>query len=148
MAALHVLAALALVGAASGQTPDQLEYFEKSVRPLLVANCQPCHNSKLKSSGLDLSTAAAFRGGGAGGGGFARTDGERGVWKAPAGLDATLSGVPELSVNLTDPENGELNPLGVNCLRSFPAAGRVVWGSRTRVGDDRLASGSGRNARS
>ena len=71
---------------------------------------------------------------------FARTDGQRGVWKAPAGLDATLSGVPELSVNLTDPENGELNPLGVNCLRSFPAAGRVVWGSRTRVGDDRLAS--------
>lgn len=71
---------------------------------------------------------------------FARTDGERGVWKAPAGLDAVLSGVPELSVNLTDPENGELNPLGINCLRSFPASGRVVWGARTRVGDDRLAS--------
>ena len=71
---------------------------------------------------------------------MARTDANRGVWKAPAGLEATLVGVPELSVKLTDMENGELNPLGINCLRSFPAAGRVVWGSRTRQGDDRLTS--------
>lgn len=71
---------------------------------------------------------------------FARTDTQRGVWKAPAGLEATLVGVPQLSVPLTDAENGELNPLGINCLRSMPAAGRVVWGARTLQGDDRLAS--------
>ncbi|HQR28580.1 MAG TPA: phage tail sheath subtilisin-like domain-containing protein, partial [Nocardioides sp.] len=71
---------------------------------------------------------------------MARTDTERGVWKAPAGMAATLVGVPELSVPLTDAENGELNPLGVNCLRTMPAAGRVVWGARTLQGDDRLAS--------
>ena len=71
---------------------------------------------------------------------FARTDVERGVWKAPAGLEATLVGVPQLSVPLTDNENGELNPLGINCLRALPAVGRVVWGSRTLRGDDRLAS--------
>ncbi|MCI0698655.1 phage tail sheath subtilisin-like domain-containing protein [candidate division KSB1 bacterium] len=71
---------------------------------------------------------------------FARTDAQRGVWKAPAGLEATLVGVPQLSVALTDAENGELNPLGVNCLRTFPPAGRVVWGSRTLQGDDRFAS--------
>jgi hypothetical protein len=71
---------------------------------------------------------------------FARTDAQRGVWKAPAGLEATLNGVPALSVSLTDRENGELNPLGVNCLRSFPGVGRVVWGSRTLQGADRLAS--------
>ena len=71
---------------------------------------------------------------------FARTDSTRGVWKAPAGLDATLVGVPKLSVPLTDAENGELNPLGVNCMRAMPAAGRIVWGSRTLQGDDRLAS--------
>jgi phage tail sheath protein FI len=70
---------------------------------------------------------------------FARTDTQRGVWKAPAGLDATLSGVPQLSVPLTDDENGELNPLGINCLRAFPVAGRVVWGSRTLRGADQLA---------
>ncbi|NET85777.1 MAG: phage tail sheath family protein [Moorea sp. SIO1F2] len=71
---------------------------------------------------------------------FSRTDGDRGIWKAPAGLEATLVGVPQLSVSLTDAENGELNQLGINCLRTMPAAGRVIWGSRTRVGDDRLAS--------
>ena len=70
---------------------------------------------------------------------FARTDTQRGVWKAPAGLDATLVGVPQLSVNLTDNENGELNPLGINCLRAFPVTGRVVWGSRTLRGADQLA---------
>jgi hypothetical protein len=70
---------------------------------------------------------------------FARTDANRGVWKAPAGLDATLVGVPRLSVPLTDAENGELNPLGINCLRSLPATGRVVWGARTLRGADQLA---------
>lgn len=71
---------------------------------------------------------------------FVRTDSERGVWKAPAGRDATLNGVQELSVKLTDGENSRLNPLGVNCLRSFPGVGKVVWGSRTLRGADRLAS--------
>jgi Bacteriophage tail sheath protein len=70
---------------------------------------------------------------------FARTDTQRGVWKAPAGLDATLVGVPQLSSPLTDEENGELNPLGINCLRAFPIAGRVIWGSRTLRGADQLA---------
>jgi phage tail sheath protein FI len=71
---------------------------------------------------------------------FSRTDTQRGVWKAPAGLDASLNGVPELSIRLTDAENGQLNPLGLNCLRSFPVVGRVVWGSRTLRGADQLAS--------
>jgi phage tail sheath protein FI len=71
---------------------------------------------------------------------MSRTDSTRGVWKAPAGLDATLVGVPALTVSLTDAENGQLNPLGLNCLRALPAAGRVVWGARTLEGSDRLAS--------
>lgn len=71
---------------------------------------------------------------------IARTDATRGVWKAPAGLEATVSGVAELAVPLTDLEIGRLNPLGVNCLRAAPAAGHVVWGARTRQGADRLAS--------
>jgi len=71
---------------------------------------------------------------------IARTDATRGVWKAPAGQDAGLVGVPQLSVSLTDEENGELNPLGINCLRAFPIIGRVVWGARTLEGADRLAS--------
>jgi uncharacterized protein len=71
---------------------------------------------------------------------MARTDARRGVWKAPAGVEGRLVGVPQLSVPLTDAENGELNPLGVNCLRTMPAAGRVVWGARTLQGSDRLGS--------
>jgi phage tail sheath protein FI len=70
---------------------------------------------------------------------YSRTDAQRGVWKAPAGTDASLSGVPELSLKLTDLENGRLNPIGVNCLRSFPIIGRVVWGARTLRGADILA---------
>jgi len=70
----------------------------------------------------------------------ARTDATRGVWKAPAGIEAQLNGVPELAVPLTDGETGQLNPLAVNCLRALPVVGRVVWGSRTWEGADALAS--------
>jgi uncharacterized protein len=70
---------------------------------------------------------------------MARTDAQRGVWKAPAGLDASVNGIQGLEVNLSDEENGQLNPLGINCLRFFPAAGRVVWGARTLRGNDQLA---------
>jgi len=41
---------------------------------------------------------------------------------------------------LTDSEIGELNPLGINCLKVAIGVGRVVWGARTLAGDDRLAS--------
>jgi len=70
---------------------------------------------------------------------FARTDAQRGVWKAPAGLDAGLTGTSALTVPMTDAENGQLNPLGVNCLRAMPGTGPVIWGSRTLRGADRLA---------
>jgi phage tail sheath protein FI len=43
-------------------------------------------------------------------------------------------------VQLGDGDIGQLNPLGVNCLRTAPGAGRVVWGARTLQGNDRLAS--------
>ena len=71
---------------------------------------------------------------------MARTDEQHGVWKAPAGRDAALRGIKGLAVRLTEAENGTLNPRAVNCLRSFPNAGHVVWGARTLAGDDGLAS--------
>jgi phage tail sheath protein FI len=70
---------------------------------------------------------------------MARTDTNRGVWKAPAGLDAALAGVVGLDAELNDQENGLLNPLGINCLRAFPVYGRVAWGARTLRGADQLA---------
>lgn len=71
---------------------------------------------------------------------YARTDSNRGVWKAPAGQDATLTGVISLVYRLTDKENGLLNPLGLNCLRTFPVVGSVCWGARTLKGADVLTS--------
>lgn len=70
---------------------------------------------------------------------FARTDANRGVWKAPAGLDASINGIQGLNVVLNDAENGMLNPAGINVLRAFPGSGRVVWGARTLRGADKLA---------
>jgi uncharacterized protein len=70
---------------------------------------------------------------------FARTDSTRGVWKAPAGTDASLRGA-SLTVALNDFENGGLNPLGVNVLRNFPIFGNVSWGARTLDGADQAAS--------
>jgi phage tail sheath protein FI len=69
---------------------------------------------------------------------IANTDASRGVWKAPAGV--VLSGVQGLEYELNDAQNGTLNPLGVNCLRTFPVMGNVVWGARTLQGTDQLAS--------
>jgi phage tail sheath protein FI len=67
---------------------------------------------------------------------YARIDANRGVWKAPAGTEATLNGVQGLVYKLTDAENGALNPLGLNCFRNFPIYGNVSWGARTLVGSD------------
>ncbi|WP_394829225.1 phage tail sheath family protein [Pendulispora albinea] len=70
---------------------------------------------------------------------MASTDLTRGVFKAPAGVDASIGGVQGLAVAMTDAENGQINPLGVNALRTFPIIGTVVWGSRTLRGADALA---------
>jgi uncharacterized protein len=70
---------------------------------------------------------------------YGRTDSTRGVWKAPAGIDAALRGAT-VAVQLTDQENGQLNPLGINVLRSFPIYGNVAWGARTLEGADKQAS--------
>jgi phage tail sheath protein FI len=62
---------------------------------------------------------------------YGRTDGRRGVWKAPAGTDATVALTVDLDHQLNDLHSDELNPVGINALRTMPGAGRVVWGSRT-----------------
>jgi phage tail sheath protein FI len=71
---------------------------------------------------------------------LARTDARRGVWKAPAGTEAGLTGSLSLKVKLSDAQNGQLNPLAINCLRDLPVYGRVVWGARTLDGDNNRGS--------
>jgi hypothetical protein len=71
---------------------------------------------------------------------YARTDTTRGVWKAPAGTDASLTGSSGVVQTLTDTENGELNIRAVNCIRSFPVYGTIAWGARTLRGNNEIGS--------
>ena len=64
---------------------------------------------------------------------WARSDGERGVHKAPA--NEVIRGVLGLPINLTANEQSVLNPVGVNCIRVFPGRGVRVWGARTLSSD-------------
>ena len=85
---------------------------------------------------LNKSNLRTFAPSGVVAGVYAGTDSTRGVWKAPAGIGATLNGVQGMTYTLSDPENGTLNPLGLNCFRTFPLYGPVLWGARTLVGAD------------
>jgi phage tail sheath protein FI len=64
---------------------------------------------------------------------YAATDLARGVWKAPAGFQATTRNATGVvpTGRMTDLRQGTLNPIGVNCLRDFPNLPTVVFGART-----------------
>lgn len=66
---------------------------------------------------------------------YARTDQNFGTWKAPAGIEATLTNVLGLAVTMSDDQNGRLNPKAMNAIRLFPS-GITSWGARTLVGAD------------
>jgi phage tail sheath protein FI len=67
---------------------------------------------------------------------FARIDAARGVWTAPAGKDASLNSAAGLAIAINDAESALLNPKAINCLRTLPTYGTVVWGSRTLHGEE------------
>jgi len=71
---------------------------------------------------------------------MARIDSTRGIWKAPAGIEAGIVGSNDLTQPTDDNLSGQLNPKGINVLRVFPGAGMVVWGARTLKGDDGQSS--------
>jgi uncharacterized protein len=71
---------------------------------------------------------------------YARIDGTRGVWKAPAGTEARLVGVQQLEYTMTDGENGIINPVGANGIRLLNPYGIVSWGARTLMGADDIGS--------
>jgi phage tail sheath protein FI len=64
---------------------------------------------------------------------MARIDSNRGVWKAPAGIEADIRGIRAVQNTMSDPENGIINPEAVNAIRVFPN-GIVSWGARTMDG--------------
>jgi phage tail sheath protein FI len=99
-------------------------YFPRLMMP------DPLNEYRLRSVGASGTVAGLY----------ARIDSTRGVWKAPAGTEASLRGIGGLETKLTDPQNGTLNPLAINCLRNFPIYGDVAWGGRTLVGSDQAGS--------
>ncbi|MDY0745269.1 phage tail sheath C-terminal domain-containing protein [Paucibacter sp. R3-3] len=103
---------------------DAAVYFPRTFVP------DPANGNRLRSIASSGTVAGLY----------ARTDATRGVWKAPAGTEAKLENVQSLAYLLTDLQNGALNPLGVNCLRTFPVYSHICWGARTLDGADQLAS--------
>lgn len=71
---------------------------------------------------------------------FARTDASRGVWKAPAGIDASIVGARGVTNRMNDDESGPLNRRAINAVRTFPVYGTVAWGARTCRGHDEIGS--------
>ena len=64
---------------------------------------------------------------------WARNDTERGVHKAPA--NEVVRGALEAATQVTKGEQELLNPIGVNCIRTFTGRGVRVWGARTLSSD-------------
>ncbi|MFC8681530.1 phage tail sheath family protein [Microbacterium ureisolvens] len=110
-------------GDAKPQTNHAAVYFPRLQSP------DPLRGNDLRSTAPSGTIAGVY----------ARTDAERGVWKAPAGVEAGLRNA-SLPLQLTDLETGALNPIGVNVLRGFPIYGNVAWGARTLEGADQQAS--------
>ncbi len=116
-------AAQALLGTAAPASKNAALYYPRLTMP------DPLNGNRPRNIGPSGVVAGIC----------ARTDATRGVWKAPAGIDANLGGV-SLEVPVTESDSASLNPLGINALRTLPVIGNVVWGARTLVGADTLAS--------
>ncbi|PYJ09547.1 MAG: phage tail sheath family protein [Verrucomicrobia bacterium] len=131
---------LLLDGPASARTPEQMEQFVRNLAFDARSHAAIYYPWILVANPLAPSSPRMSPPSGTIAGMIARVDTNRGVWKAPAGTEATLNGVTGLERNLTDTEIGRLNPRGVNCLRSLPVQGCVAWGARTLAGDDLSAA--------
>lgn len=151
-------------GLVDGSTISTLQGKVRARRAFMILDCGPddtastVSNSLTNKTGTDAQSAAfyfpwvkapdplqqnalrTFPPCGFVAGIYARTDSQRGVWKAPAGTEASLTGAAGLAVTISDAENGQLNPHAINCLRTLPVYGNVSWGARTLDGDDARGS--------
>ncbi len=108
------------IAALAGRSPNAALYYPRLQAP------DPLHGNQV----------ASFAPCGAVAGIYARIDGTRGVWKAPAGAEATVLGMQGLAVALSDAALSALNAMGVNGLRALPGGAIVLWGARTLAGAD------------
>jgi uncharacterized protein len=131
--------AMLIVDPPQGWTDVPLQFGDVTGSNAALSPASP--NAAVYYPNLVLTDAAGanFNAGpcGAVAGVWSATDNSRGVWKAPAGTAATISGITGFTAQVDDGESGTLNPLAVNTLRVMPG-GPVVWGARTTVGIDQL----------
>jgi phage tail sheath protein FI len=127
-------------------TPGSVDDFEEAVAWIESAGALKHSNAAAYwprvRAGDPLATHGVreFPPSGAVTGVYARTDAARGVWKAPAGAEATVRGIEGLAHVLTDSQCAFINSKGLNGLRILPSCGPVVSGARTLNGDDQRAS--------
>ena len=118
---------------------DQIQPSDLGIGTAQARNCAVYFPGIKKPDAAAGGVEKVFALSGAVAGVFAATDRQQGVWKAPAGMTAAIAGIAGLELELTDTQTGLLNPLGINCLRTFAVGGTVVWGARTLRGADALA---------
>jgi phage tail-like protein len=155
---------LAVPGEADPPTIAELQAYCVKKRAMLIVDCEQSDTfAKLQAGPNSLMTGAnavnaafyfpwvnaldevqnvtrPFPPSGFVAGNYAATDASRGVWTAPAGIAASLTGQMGLTVNLADIQSGLLNSKAVNCLRQFAQYGDVIWGARTMQGNDQDGS--------
>ncbi len=155
---------LAVPGESNALILQSLQAFCHDRRAFLIADCPQNANFGTLNSGLGNITGASsinsafyfpwinapdpmqenrirdFPPSGFVAGIYSKTDVTRGVFKAPAGTEASLTGVAGAAQKLTDQENGILNVQAINCIRDLKVYGTVVWGARTLAGNNERGS--------
>ena len=108
---LPAIALLVAVSLQAAATPEELEFFEKSIRPLLADNCYACHSSDtMAAADLRLDSAAATLAGGS-----------RGPAIEPRAPDASLliKAVSYDDLDLQMPPGGKLSDQQIADLRRW-----------------------------
>lgn len=109
-------------------------FFEKQASQRLFSN-HPFFKGVFDGITLKMQTIPPS---GAVAGVYARIDGTRGVWKAPANV--SLNNVIGPAVKIDNSEQDDLNvtPTGksINAIRAFAGKGTLIWGARTLAGND------------
>src|ERR1041384_6220135 len=121
---------LCVPGESDPATLTTLQKFCRDRRAFLIADCDETANFNSVKGGPTGLVAGLY----------AQTDAQRGVWKAPAGTETSLTGASGVTETLTDNENGRLNIQAINCIRNFPVYGTILWGARTLQGNDEVGS--------
>ena len=110
-----------------GSTTEETKAYRKTVNAFTGALCHPWGkmNDPLTNTLKAVPTAGHVMGV------YARVIENRGIHKAPAGVDAVVRGFVEMEYQLTPTQINTLNPIGVICITARPNAGIVLWGARS-----------------